>query len=147
MDQRVAEAVSLGATVRTGGTHRGLVYEPTILTDVPYEATASNEETFGPLVVVEAVDTPEDAVAVANRVHYGLTSTILAGDTYKAFELAPKVWHGVVNINSPTLNEELHAPIGGVRDSGWGRTGPDSLADFTDIIWINATSGERELPF
>ena len=147
MEQRVEEAVSLGATVRTGGTHRGLVYEPTILTDVPYEATASNEETFGPLVVVEAVDTPEDAVAVANRVHYGLTSTILAGDTYKAFELAPKVWHGVVNINSPTLNEELHAPIGGVRDSGWGRTGPHSLADFTDVIWINATSGERELPF
>jgi acyl-CoA reductase-like NAD-dependent aldehyde dehydrogenase len=147
MDQRVAEAVALGATVRTGGTHRGLVYEPTILTDVPYEATASNEETFGPLVVVEAVDTPEDAVAVANRVHYGLTSTILAGDTYKAFELAPKVWHGVVNINSPTLNEEIHAPIGGVRDSGWGRTGPDSLADFTDVIWINTTSSKRQFPF
>ena len=35
----------------------------------------------------------------------------------------------------------------GVRDSGRGRTGPDSLADFTDVIWINATSGERELPF
>lgn len=58
-------------------------------------------------------------------------STILAGDTYKAFDLAPKVWHGVVNINSPTLNEEIRAPIGGVRDSGWGRTGPDSVADFT----------------
>jgi hypothetical protein len=102
-------------------------------------------------------DTPEDAVAVANRVRYGLTSTILAGDgltstipagdTYKAFELAPKVWHRVVNVNSPTLNEEIHAPIGGVRDSGWGRTGPDGLADFTDVIWINATSRERELPF
>ena len=52
----------------TGGTHDGLVYQPTILTDVPYEATASNEETFGPLVIVEAVDSPEDAVAVANRV-------------------------------------------------------------------------------
>ena len=75
------------------------MYQPTILTDVPYEATASNEETFGPLVIVEAVDSPEDAVAVANRVQYGLTSTILAGDTYKAFELAPKVPHGIVNVN------------------------------------------------
>ena len=28
---------------------------------------------------------------------------------------------------------------GGVRDSGWGRTGPDSIADFTDVIWINTT--------
>lgn len=147
MDERVNEAVGLGATLRTGGTHDGLVYQPTILTDVPYEATASNEETFGPLVIVEAVDTPEDAVAVANRVQYGLTSTILAGDTYKAFELAPKVLHGIVNVNSPTVNDEIHAPMGGVRDSGWGRTGPDSVADFTDVIWINTTSSERQFPF
>jgi acyl-CoA reductase-like NAD-dependent aldehyde dehydrogenase len=147
MDERINEAVKLGATVQSGGTHEGLVYQPTILTDVSYEATASNEETFGPLVIVEAVDTPEDAVAVANRVQYGLTSTILAGDTYKAFELAPKILHGIVNVNSPTVNDEIHAPMGGVRDSGWGRTGPDSVADFTDVIWINTTSSERQFPF
>ncbi|HEY2060114.1 MAG TPA: aldehyde dehydrogenase family protein, partial [Amycolatopsis sp.] len=114
MDQRIAEAVSLGATVHTGGTHEGLVYQPTILTDVSYEATAANEETFGPLVIVEPVDTAEEAVAVANRVRYGLTSTILAGDTYQAFELAPKILHGIVNVNSPTVNDEIHAPMGGV---------------------------------
>ncbi|MFJ4654745.1 aldehyde dehydrogenase family protein [Nocardia sp. NPDC088792] len=147
MDKRIAEAVALGATIRTGGTHDGLVYKPTILTGVPYEAAVSNEETFGPLVIVEPVDTPEDAVAVANRVQYGLTSSILAGDTYKAFELAPKILHGIVNVNSPTVNDEIHAPMGGVRDSGWGRTGPDSIADFTDVIWINATTAERQFPF
>jgi acyl-CoA reductase-like NAD-dependent aldehyde dehydrogenase len=147
IDQRVKEAVSLGASLRAGGTYDGLVYQPTILTDVPYEATASNEETFGPLVIVEAVDTPEEAVAVANRVGYGLTSSILARDTYKALELAPKILHGIVNVNSPTINDEIHAPMGGVRDSGWGRTGPDSLADFSDVIWINATSSERQFPF
>jgi acyl-CoA reductase-like NAD-dependent aldehyde dehydrogenase len=147
VDERVKEAVSLGASLRTGGIYDGLVYQPTILTNVPYEATASNEETFGPLVIVEAVDTPEDAVAVANRVGYGLTSSILARDTYKALELAPKILHGIVNVNSPTVNDEIHAPMGGVRDSGWGRTGPDSLADFTDVIWINATSSKRQFPF
>jgi acyl-CoA reductase-like NAD-dependent aldehyde dehydrogenase len=147
MDERVNEAVKLGATLHTGGTHEGLVFQPTILTDVSYEATASNEETFGPLVIVEPVETPEDAVAVANRVQYGLTSTILAGDTYRAFELAPKILHGIVNVNSPTVNDEIHAPMGGVRDSGWGRTGPDSVADFTDVIWINTTSSERKFPF
>ena len=147
MDERVREAVQLGATLHTGGSHEGLVYRPTILTDVPDEATAANEETFGPLVIVEAVDTPEDAVAVANRVQYGLTSSILSADTYRALELAPKILHGIVNVNSPTVNDEIHAPMGGVRDSGWGRTGPDSLADFTDVIWINATSTERQFPF
>jgi acyl-CoA reductase-like NAD-dependent aldehyde dehydrogenase len=145
--ERVREAVSLGATLRTGGTSEGLVYQPTILTDVPYEAAVANEETFGPLVVVDAVDTVGQAVEVANRTRYGLTSSILAADTYKAFELAPKLLHGIVNVNSPTINDEIHAPMGGVRSSGWGRTGPDSLADFSDVIWVNVTSTERKFPF
>jgi hypothetical protein len=37
-----------------------------------------------------------------------------------AFEMAPKVLAGIVNVNSPTVNDEIHAPMGGVRDSGWG---------------------------
>jgi acyl-CoA reductase-like NAD-dependent aldehyde dehydrogenase len=147
VDSRVKEAVAKGAKLHTGGTYDGLVYQPTILTDAPYDATVSNEETFGPLVVVEAVDTAEDAVKAANRTMYGLTSSILTGDTYRGFELAPTLQHGIVNVNSPTVNDEIHAPMGGVRDSGWGRTGPDSLADFTDVIWINATSDQRALPF
>ena len=87
--------------------------------------------------MVEAVDTPEEAIAAANRTMYGLTSSILAGNTYKAF----------VNVNSPTVNDEIHAPMGGVRDSGWGRTGPRSLDDFSDLIWINSHSGQRQYPF
>jgi acyl-CoA reductase-like NAD-dependent aldehyde dehydrogenase len=42
---------------------------------------------------------------------------------------------------------EIHAPMGGVRDSGWGRTGPRSLDDFSDVIWINSHSGQRQYPF
>jgi len=91
--------------------------------------------------------TPEKAVEAANRTLYGLTSSILAGDTYRAFELAPKVLAGIVNINSPTVNDEIHAPMGGVRDSGWGRTGPESLKEFQDLIWINSHSGQRQYPF
>jgi hypothetical protein len=102
---------------------------------VPYDAVAANEETFGPLVIVEAVDSDEEAVVAANRVMYGLTSSILTSDTYRGFEMAPKVLSGIVNVNSPTVNDEIHAPMGGVRDSGWGRTGPDSLADFSDVIF------------
>jgi hypothetical protein len=31
--------------------------------------------------------------------------------------------------------------------SGWGRTGPDSLREFQDLIWINPHSGQRQFPF
>jgi acyl-CoA reductase-like NAD-dependent aldehyde dehydrogenase len=147
IDDRVKEAVAKGAKVQAGGRYEGQTYYPTILTDVPLDAAIANEETFGPVVVVEAVDTPEDAIEAANRTLYGLTSSILAGNTYKAFEMAPKVLAGIVNVNSPTVNDEIHAPMGGVRDSGWGRTGPRSLDDFSDVIWINSHSGQRQFPF
>ena len=146
-DDRVKEAVAKGAVLHTGGMADGQIYQPTILSNVPLDAAVANEETFGPVVVVEAVDTAEEAVAAANHTMYGLTSSILAGDTYKAFELAPKILAGIVNVNSPTVNDEIHAPMGGVRDSGWGRTGPDSLKEFQDLIWINSHSGQRQYPF
>ena len=147
IDDRVKEAVSRGAKVHTGGRSDGPIYFPTILTDVPLDAAIANEETFGPVVVVEVVDTPDEAIDAANRTMYGLTSSILAGNTYKAFEMAPKVLAGIVNVNSPTVNDEIHAPMGGVRDSGWGRTGPRSLDDFSDVIWINSHSGQKQYPF
>jgi acyl-CoA reductase-like NAD-dependent aldehyde dehydrogenase len=147
IDERVKEAVARGAKVHAGAKYEGQIYYPTILTDVPLDAAIANEETFGPVVVVEAVGTPEEAVDAANRTLYGLTSSILAGNTYKAFEMAPKVLAGIVNVNSPTVNDEIHAPMGGVRDSGWGRTGPRSLDDFSDVIWINSHTGQRQYPF
>ena len=147
VDDRVKEAVAKGAKLLAGGVFEGQIYQPTILTDVPLDAAIANEETFGPVVTVEVVDTPEQAVEAANRTLYGLNSSILAGNTYRAFELAPKILAGIVNVNSPTVNDEIHAPMGGVRDSGWGRTGPDSLKEFQDVIWINSHSGQRQYPF
>jgi len=146
VDDRVKEALAKGAKLHAGGVFEGQIYQPTILSNVPLDTAVANEETFGPVVVVEVVDTPEQAVEAANRTMYGLTSSILAGDTYRAFELAPKILAGIVNVNSPTVNDEIHAPMGGVRDSGWGRTGPDSLKEFQDLIWINSHSGRRQYP-
>lgn len=146
-DDRVKEAVAKGAVLHTGGVSDGQIYQPTILSNVPLDAAVATEETFGPVVVVEVVDTAEEAVTAANRTMYGLTSSILAGDTYKAFELAPRILAGIVNVNSATVNDEIHAPMGGVRDSGWGRTGPESLKEFQDVIWINAHSRQRQYPF
>jgi acyl-CoA reductase-like NAD-dependent aldehyde dehydrogenase len=146
VDQRVKEAVAKGAKLHAGGSFDGQIYQPTILGNVPLDAEVANEETFGPVVVVEVVDTAEEAVGAANRTMYGLSSSILSGDTYKAFELAPRILAGIVNVNSPTVNDEIHAPMGGVRDSGWGRTGPDSLKEFQDVIWINSHSGQRHYP-
>src|ERR1700693_6033155 len=145
IDDRVKDALARGAKAHTGAKHDGQIYYPTILTDVTLDAALANEETFGPVVVVEVVDTPDEAIKAANRTMYGLTSAILARHTYKALEMAPKILAGIVNANSPTVNDEIHAPMGAVRDSGWGR--PESLNDFTDVIWINAHSDQHQYPF
>ena len=130
-----------------GGTSEGLVFQPTVLTDVPHTAAAANEETFGPLVLVERGG--HRRAGRRGRQPHRIRVDLIdpAADTYKAFEMAPKILHGIVNVNSPTVNDEIHAPMGGVRSSGWGRTGPECLADFSDIIWINTTSAERQFPF
>ncbi len=100
-----------GAKAHTGAKHDGQIYYPTILADVPLDGAIANEETFGPVVVVEAVDTPEDAIAAANRTMHCLTSSILAGNTCKAFEMGLKVLAGIVNVNSPAVYDEIHAPM------------------------------------
>lgn len=146
VDRRVQEAVAKGAKVLTGGYFEGQVYAPTILADVPDDAQVSCDETFGPVVIVQPMDAPEDAVADANRNMYGLSSSILCRDLGRASDLASQLISGNVHINIPTIHEEAHHPGGGVRDSGWGRGGRYSLPDFTDVIKVTMESGERTLP-
>ncbi len=67
IDDRVKDALARGAKAHTGAKHDGQIYYPTILTDVPLDAAIASEETFGPVVVVEVVDTPEETIAAANR--------------------------------------------------------------------------------
>src|SRR6204780_5032100 len=61
-DDRVKEALAKGAKLHAGGAFEGQIYQPTILSNVPLDTAVANEETFGPVVVVEVVDTPEQAV-------------------------------------------------------------------------------------
>jgi acyl-CoA reductase-like NAD-dependent aldehyde dehydrogenase len=144
--ERVQEAVAKGAHLLTGGEFTGQVYAPTILTHVPDDAVVSCEETFGPVVVVEPVESLDDAIEIANHSMYGLTAAVLSGDAYRAFDLGSKILAGSVHINLPTVDDEVQAPLGGVRDSGWGRSGPHSIADFTDLITMNVQTGQRQLP-
>jgi hypothetical protein len=44
----------------------GVPYEPTVITGLPDESRAVQEETLGPVVTVQAFDTEEEAVALAN---------------------------------------------------------------------------------
>lgn len=144
--QRVDEAVALGARVVTGGRANGRVYEPTILVDVPATAPVSCEETFGPVLIVQPVDNPEQAMAEALDTPYGLCAGILTRDAQRGLALADRFDCGMVHINGATMAGEPAMPNGGVKDSGWGRSGHYAIEDFTEVRLTTLTQGALHYP-
>jgi acyl-CoA reductase-like NAD-dependent aldehyde dehydrogenase len=146
---RVADAVRLGARVVTGGTCVGRVYEPTILVDVPADAicTTGATETFGPLLVVEPFDDVEAALAAAQATPYGLTASIMTRDHADGLAMAARFDSGIVHVNAPTMASEAALPVGGVKDSGWGRSGHYAVEDFTERRLTTVSYGAGHYPF
>ena len=107
-----------------GGGADGPCYRPTILADVPAGARIHSEETFGPVLVAQPVDNAEEAVAIANSTRYGLSAGLITSDNQRGFALARRIDAGVVHVNDQTVADEPQLPLGGVKDSGWGRSGP-----------------------
>ncbi len=146
---RITDALDRGATLVTGGTFEGLVFQPTVLSHVPKDAicTTGCDETFGPLLVVEAFDDAEQALADAQDVPYGLTSSIMTRDQGRALAMAQRFDTGIVHINGPTFASEAALPVGGVKDSGWGRSAHYSMEDFTEVRLTTMTHGPSFYPF
>ena len=61
-----------GASIVTGGIDRGWYVRPTVLVDVAPSMRVCREEIFGPVVTVQAFDTEEEAIHLANDTPYGL---------------------------------------------------------------------------
>lgn len=143
---RVEEAVAQGARIVAGGRSHGRIFEPTVLTDVPASASLANEETFGPVLVVQAVDSAEEALASASVSRYGLSAGILTADQEKGLRLAEQFDCGMVHVNGATMAGEPSLPNGGVKDSGWGRSGHYAIEDFTEIRLTTLTQGQLRYP-
>jgi acyl-CoA reductase-like NAD-dependent aldehyde dehydrogenase len=149
VEERVKDAVDRGATLVTGGKANGRLYPPTILTNVPSDAicTIGCDETFGPLLVIEAFDDPEVALADAQDTPYGLSASIMTRDRARGLDLANRLDAGIVHVNAPTMASEASLPVGGVKDSGWGRSGHYAIEDFTEIRLTTVSSLPGVYPF
>ena len=148
IDRRVTEAVGLGARVLAGGVPAPPCYPATVLTDVPDEAEIAQGETFGPVVVLEAVDSAEDAVARANASDFGLVASVITGDRPRGLRLAAALDVGIVHVNDQPVNDEPQMPFGGVKDTGWGRFGLGfAAAEFCELRWITTRDQDRAFPF
>ncbi|TFV55681.1 aldehyde dehydrogenase family protein [Geodermatophilus sp. DF01-2] len=119
----VDEAVAAGARVLTGGVRDGATYPPTVLTDVPADAKVSCEEVFGPVVVLDAVDSLDEAFDRVNASRFGLQTGVFTRDLQVAFRAAQVLEVGGVVIGDVPSFRADQMPYGGVKDSGTGREG------------------------
>jgi vanillin dehydrogenase len=148
-EARVADALGKGAKLVTGGKAEGSVFQPTILIDVPADAicTTGCDETFGPLLVVQAFDDAEAALAEAQATPYGLSAAIMTRDHARGLDMARRFDTGIVHINAPTMASEASLPVGGVKDSGWGRSGHYAVEDFTELRLTTLSNQPGFYPF
>jgi acyl-CoA reductase-like NAD-dependent aldehyde dehydrogenase len=134
VDGFVRRAVLGGARVLTGGGANddlgGLYYRPTVFVDAPEGAEILAQEVFGPVLTVQAFDTEDEAVALANSTDYGLAAIVYSGDPDKGQRVADRLVAGTVWVNCFFVRD-LNAPFGGSRNSGIGREGGAWSFDFS----------------
>lgn len=129
----VEDAQARGAVIATGGKRigeTGNFFAPTILADVPLDASVFNDEPFGPVAAIRGVDSLEEAIAEANRLPYGLAGYAFTRSIKNAQLLMNRMEVGMLWINQPaTPSAEL--PFGGIKDSGYGTEGgPEAMEGY-----------------
>ncbi|MEX1078576.1 MAG: NAD-dependent succinate-semialdehyde dehydrogenase [Homoserinimonas sp.] len=121
----VEDAVSRGASVRTGGNpidREGTFFEPTVLTGVVPGSDILREEIFGPVLSITTFSDEAEAVRMANDTEYGLVGYVFTEDLARGQRLIESVDTGMMGLNIGVLSNAA-APFGGVKQSGLGREG------------------------
>jgi acyl-CoA reductase-like NAD-dependent aldehyde dehydrogenase len=124
LKKQVADAKKKGARLLMGGNvvrGKGNWFEPTVFTDVDHSMALMRDESFGPIIGIEAVADDEAAVDLMNDTEYGLTAGVYTSNAKRARQLLSQVNVGSVYWNccdrvSPRL------PWSGVGHSGIGLT-------------------------
>jgi succinate-semialdehyde dehydrogenase / glutarate-semialdehyde dehydrogenase len=132
-------AVSAGAHAVTGGRapdRRGYYYLPTVLSDVPPDATILSNEIFGPVAPVVRFADEAEVIRLANDTEYGLVSYLYTADLRRALRVSEALETGMVGVNRGIVSDPA-APFGGVKQSGLGREGGhDGLLEFMESKYI-----------
>jgi len=121
----VDEAVAQGGTVVTGGKHDGNgVLVPTVIANAKPEMNVCIKEVFGPVVAIQAIDSVDEGLKLANDTAYGLQAAVFTKEIATAFEAVRGLDFGGVLVNEVPTWRADQMPYGGIRDSGNTREGP-----------------------
>ncbi|MDJ0657264.1 MAG: aldehyde dehydrogenase [Xanthomonadales bacterium] len=104
------------------GFERGFYFQPTAFLAESNRSRIAREEIFGPFASILTFDTVDQGIAMANDSEFGLVAYAWTEDLKTALRARNTLRAGTVWINTP-LMRDLHAPFGGYKQSGVGRTG------------------------
>jgi lactaldehyde dehydrogenase/glycolaldehyde dehydrogenase len=132
----VESAKKAGAQVLTGGriadVKKGYHYEPTVLLGCKVDMDVMTKELFGPVLPIQAVDSLDEAIALANDSEYGLTSSIHTKDLNAAMKAVRELRFGETYINREHF-EAMQGFHAGRRKSGiGGADGKHGLLEYTE---------------
>jgi len=146
--RHIDDALARGGRAVVGGREavQPPFVHPTVLVDVPEDAAAVREETFGPTLTVTRVESADEAVRLANASPYGLGGAVFG--RRRALALARQMRSGMVSVNGVLTFAGFPAlPFGGVGDSGFGRIhGDDGLREMTRAKAITRRRMRSPLP-
>ncbi len=120
----IAQAVSEGAEILSGGNLKQALLEPTLLHRVTAQMKVVCEEIFAPVVSIVEFDQLDEAVAVANAQPFGLSVGVFTSNLHTAMNAAKQLRFGGIHINEASSARVDVMPFGGIKDSGFGREGP-----------------------
>ena len=139
IERHVADAVSKGAEVLTGGNRHelgGTYYQPTVLANMSSDMMMFGEETFGPVAGLFRFTSDDEAVAMANDTEFGLAAYIFTDSTSRLFRVSEALEYGMVSANTGIFSSEV-GPFGGVKSSGLGREGSKyGIDEFMEIKFV-----------
>lgn len=144
---KVAAYLKTDATVIMGGSAQDGFVEPTILDITDNDAPQVREEIFGPVLVVQTIDSFDQAIALANDTEYGLAASLFTSNVKRALRGARMIKAGTVTVNS--FGEgDMSTPFGGFKQSGFGGrdNGIHAHEQYTQIktIWLDLSDDQDE---
>jgi succinate-semialdehyde dehydrogenase/glutarate-semialdehyde dehydrogenase len=139
--EQVQRTVAAGARLALGGTpleRPGNFYAPTVLTDVPAESPAAQEEIFGPVASLFAAGSLDEAISIANRTRFGLAASVWTNVEEERNRFVSEIEAGSVFVNG-MVKSDPRLPFGGVKRSGVGRElSAHGIREFVNVktVWV-----------
>ncbi len=126
--------LACGGQILTRNT-RGHFLSPALFVDATPKMRIAREEIFGPIACAIAVDSYEEALAVANDSPFGLSSGICTTSLKYATHFKRHVKSGMTMVNLATAGVDYHVPFGGTKASSYGpREQGTYAADFFTTV-------------